>query len=338
MPNFSEGQNQEVIDSISSAIRLVDGVKLLEVDPGYSANRTVMTFVGEPELVLEAAFQAIKTAASLIDMRKHKGVHPRMGATDVCPLIPVEGISMEEVIAWSKELGQRVGDELDIPVYLYEHSASAPYRKNLAAIRKGEYEGFREKISSDKWKPDYGPTNFQARPGQTVIGARDFLIAYNINLDKKDKEVAHEIACDIRESGRFVWENGQKVKGEDGKWKRLAGRCKGLKAIGWIIEEYDRAQVSMNIVDRKLAPLYKVWKACEEAASTYGVGLTGSELVGLIPLAVLLEAAGSIMIEKGIDKLSEKEKVQLVVKYLCLDELTPFQPEQKILEWVMANS
>ncbi|HJW30829.1 MAG TPA: glutamate formimidoyltransferase, partial [Saprospiraceae bacterium] len=294
VPNFSEGRRPEVIEAIAQAIRQVEGVTLLDVDPGKATNRTVMTMAGRPDRVIEAAFLAIRTAASLIDMRQHKGEHPRMGATDVCPLIPIQGISMEETAAFAHQLAKRVGDELKIPVYMYEAAATQPERKNLATIRAGEYEGFSKKILDPDWKPDYGPQDFNVTAGATVIGARDFLIAYNVNLNTRSERKANSVAFDIREKGRIKRignpVTGEVVKDERGEPVREEGMCKGVKAIGWYIEEYQLAQVSMNITDTKLTALHTAFDACVQSAASRGLRVTGSELVGLVPLTVMLDA------------------------------------------------
>ncbi|MFZ1256675.1 MAG: glutamate formimidoyltransferase, partial [Saprospiraceae bacterium] len=281
VPNFSEGRNELIIQAIASEIERTEGVKLLHVDPGKSTNRTVISFAGEPEAVIEAAFRAISMAAQKIDMRTHQGAHPRMGATDVCPLIPISGISMEETIGYAKKLAERVGDALEIPVYLYEASATVDARRNLADIRSGEYEGFEEKMKLPEWQPDFGPVKFNQQAGATVIGARDFLIAYNVNLNTKSVKLANEIAFDIRENGRPVKDliTGKLVKNEAGEIVRSPGSCKALKAIGWYIEEYGLAQVSMNLTNMNETPLHIAFEACRKAAETYGLLVTGSELV-----------------------------------------------------------
>ncbi len=332
VPNFSEGRNKEVISQIAQAIRGVKGAWLLEVDPGKAANRSVMTIVGKPEDVVEAAFQAIAVAASLIDMSCHEGVHPRMGATDVCPLIPVRGISWEEAQRLARNLGKRVGEELGIPVYLYEKSASHPGRTNLANIRKGEYEGFKEKISHPAWKPDFGPATFNEKNGQTVIGVRDFLIAYNINLNSGDPKQAHQIAKDIRESGRII-------KDEAGMPKRIPGACKGVKALGWYIEEYGMAQVSTNITDRHASPVHRVFEACRQSAALRGLEVGGSELVGLIPKDVLLDAGLFYLSKEALStEIPKYDILEKGVKSLGLHQLRPFNIEEKVLEYAMEKA
>ncbi len=336
VPNFSEGRDMAVIKQITDAIEAVDGVKLLDVDPGKATNRTVVTFVGEPEAVLEAAFQAIKTACAVIDMSKHTGEHPRMGATDVCPLIPIANISMEETAAWARKLGARVGRDLNLPIYLYESAASRPERKNLATVRAGEYEGLADKFTKPDWKPDFGPAAFNAKSGATAIGARDFLIAYNVNLNTTSVRRANSVAFDIREKGRVMNDpaTGKPMKDANGEPKRQPGVLKGVKAIGWFIEEYGVAQISMNITDTRLTPLHLAFEACHESADRRGMRVTGSELVGLVPLEVMLEA-GRYFLKKQQRSVgvSEQELLKIAVKSMGLDELAPFDPQQKIIEY-----
>jgi glutamate formiminotransferase / formiminotetrahydrofolate cyclodeaminase len=289
VPNFSEGRDPEIIRQITDAIAAVEGVQLLDVDPGKATNRTVVTFVGAPEAVVEAAFQGIRQASLLIDMKAHTGEHPRMGATDVCPLVPVSGISMEETVEWAKRLAARVGEELSIPVYLYEAAASRPERRNLATIRTGEYEALPEKLADPNWAPDFGPARFNARSGATVIGARDFLVAYNVNLNTTSVRRANSIAFDVREQGRVLRDGdpvtGPVRTGEDGEPLRQPGACKAVKAIGWYIEEYGIAQVSMNLTDINVTPLHIAFEASCRSAEARGMRVTGSELVGMVPLA-----------------------------------------------------
>jgi len=336
VPNFSEGRDMAVIKQITDAIEAVDGVKLLDVDPGKATNRTVVTFVGEPEAVLEAAFQAIKTACAVIDMSKHTGEHPRMGATDVCPLIPIANISMEETAAWARKLGARVGRDLNLPIYLYESAASRPERKNLATVRAGEYEGLADKFTKPDWKPDFGPAAFNAKSGATAIGARDFLIAYNVNLNTTSVRRANSVAFDIREKGRVMNDpaTGKPMKDANGEPLRQPGVLKGVKAIGWFIEEYGVAQISMNITDTRLTPLHLAFEACHESADRRGMRVTGSELVGLVPLEVMLEA-GRYFLKKQQRSVgvSEQELLKIAVKSMGLDELAPFDPQQKIIEY-----
>ena len=329
VPNFSEGSDMSIIKLITNEIESVEGVRLLDVDPGKATNRTVVTFVGEPISVIEAAFRAIKKAAELIDMRKHTGEHPRMGATDVCPLIPVANISMEETAEWSKKLGERVGNELEIPVYLYEDAQKNPERKNLSAIRAGEYEGFSKKILLSEWAPDFGKAIFNAKSGATVIGARDFLVAYNINLNTTSTRRANAIAFDVRESGR-------KIQNEKGEEIVQPGTLKSVKAIGWFIEEYGVAQISMNLTNVNITPIHIAFDEVCKKANERGVRVTGSELVGLIPLKSLLDA-GRHFLEKQQRSVgvSEKELIHLAVKSLGLDELSEFIPEKKIIEYLL---
>jgi len=340
VPNFSEGRRPEVIEAIAHSIRQLEGVKLLDVDPGKATNRTVITIAGAPEQVIEAVFQAIRTAASLIDMRQHQGEHPRMGATDVCPLIPIQGITMEETAAFAHQLAQRVGHELKIPVYMYESAATRPERKNLATIRAGEYEGFSKKMKDPDWKPDYGPDTFNVTAGATVIGARDFLIAYNVNLNTRSERRANSVAFDIREKGR-VKRTGDPVHGEivrdaQGEPVREAGMCQGVKAIGWYIEEYQMAQVSMNITDTKLTALHTAFDACVKSASARGLRVTGSELVGLVPLHVMLDAGRHYLrMQQLSEGVSEAELIHTAVRSMGLDELTPFDPKKKIIEYLL---
>lgn len=340
VPNFSEGRDAQILEKIADAVRSVEGVKLLDVDPGKATNRTVFTFVGEPAAVIEAAFQAIKTASESIDMRKHSGEHPRMGATDVCPLIPISGITMEETVEWSKKLAKRVGEELDIPVYLYEFSASAPYRKNLADIRSGEYEGLKEKMTKPEWKPDYGPASFNPKSGATVIGARNFLVAYNINLNTTSTRRANAIAFDVREKGRVKREGdpltGKPVVDENGQPVFEPGMLKSVKAIGWFIEEYGIAQISMNLTDITICKVHEAFEAVKKKAEERGIRVTGSELVGLIPKQALLDAGRFYLnMQERSAGIPEREIIKIAVKSLGLDELKPFEPEKKIIEYLM---
>ncbi|MEZ4772304.1 MAG: glutamate formimidoyltransferase [Bacteroidia bacterium] len=335
IPNFSEGRNDAVIDQIVGEIASVSGVKVMHVDKGYSANRTVVTFAGEPESVVEGAFQGIKAASRLIDMRLHSGNHPRMGATDVCPLVPINGIDFESLIPFAHQLAKRVGEELNIPVYLYEKTALRAERKKLETIRAGEYEGFREKILQPDWVPDYGPQEFQPGPGQTVIGVRDFLLAFNINLSTRSVALAGEVAADVRESGRFKRIDGKIVKDASGKAVRIPGKCKGVKAIGWYVEEYGLAQVSTNITDLEITPLHRLFEAVCESAELHGIHVTGAELIGMIPLKCMLDA-GQYFQKMGEHKdgvLSEAEYVNIAVQVMGLSAVVPFVPEQKVIEY-----
>ena len=335
VPNFSEGVNMDIIKRITDEIETVKGVQLLDVDPGKATNRTVVTFVGNPQAVIDAAFLAIKKAGELIDMRNHKGEHPRTGATDVCPLIPISGITVDETIAFANQLGKRVGEDLNIPVYLYEYAATADYRRNLADIRSGEYEGFAAKIVKPEWKPDYGNAIFNERSGATVIGVRDFLIAYNVNLNTTSTRRANSVAFDIREKGRQKTdEKGKTVKDEKGEPVWIPGLLKSVKAIGWFIEEYGIAQISMNLTNMNVTPLHIAFDTSCERANARGLRVTGSELVGLVPLEAILNA-GKYFLRKQQRSLgvSEAELIKIAVKSLGLDELTPFDPQKKIIEY-----
>ncbi|MEY4106573.1 MAG: hypothetical protein RL181_915 [Bacteroidota bacterium] len=327
VPNFSEGRNPEVIRQIADAVRAVPGVYLLHVDPGKAAHRTVFTFAGPPEQVVEAAFQGIKTASEHIDMSQHHGEHPRLGATDVCPLIPLEGISMEDCVVLAQKLGERVGRELQIPVFLYERAATTPPRRNLATIRAGEYEGLADKLQSSEWQPDFGPAVFNPRSGATVIGARDFLIAYNVNLNTDSAEKAHAIACEVRERGRTY-------RQADGTLVRQAGSCPAVKAIGWYIQEYGLAQVSMNLTDLSRTTLHEAFEACCKSAASHGLQVTGSELIGMVPLRVLLQAGIYFLKKYGrLSAVPEAEIIHAAVYYLGLDALAPFDPRLRVLEY-----
>jgi glutamate formiminotransferase/formiminotetrahydrofolate cyclodeaminase len=340
VPNFSEGGDLTVIRQITDAIESVEGVRLLDVDPGKATNRTVVTFVGTPEAVVEAAVRGIAKARELIDMQLHHGAHPRMGATDVCPLIPVANISMEETAEWSRKLGQRVGEELGLPVYLYEAAAASPERKNLATIRSGEYEGLAAKLKDPKWKPDFGPATFIPKYGATVIGARDFLVAYNANLNTTSVRRANSVAFDIREQGR-VKRKGNPITGEierdaAGEVVRIPGSCKSVKAIGWYIEEYGTAQVSMNLTNLADTSLHEAFEACRQSATTRGMRVTGSELVGLIPLKVMLDAGRFYLHrQERSTAIPDTQIIHIAVKSLGLDELTPFDPKKKIIEYLL---
>lgn len=340
VPNFSEGRDLTIIKQITEAIESVEGIKLLNVDPGKATNRTVVTFAGEPQQVVKAAFLGIQKAAELIDMSKHSGEHPRMGATDVCPFIPLQNISMEETVKYAKQLGQMVGEQLDIPVYLYEYAATNNNRKNLAHIRAGEYEGIAQKIVLPEWKPDYGPTQWNLKSGNTAIGARDFLIAYNININTTSVKRANAIAFDVREAGRVKQDkNGKPVKDEQGNAIRIPGTCKSVKAIGWYIEEYGIAQISMNLTDIHITPVHIAFDEVCKSADSRGMRVTGSELIGLIPLKCLIDA-GKYFLAKQKRSLgvSESELIKIAVKSLGLDELSPFIPEKRIIEYVLKNN
>ena len=335
VPNFSEGRNKAVIDAIADAIRQTEGVMLLDVDPGAATNRTVMTFVGEPDAVVEAAFQAIKKAAELIDMRKHKGEHPRIGATDVCPFVPVSGVTMQDCVELAHRLGKRVGEELGIPVYLYEEAATRPERRNLADIRKGEYEGLADKLKDPDWAPDYGPAEFNPKSGATVIGAREFLIAYNVNLNTRDRKLAQEIALNIREMGRAKRDDqGKIIRDEEGNIVRVPGKLKAVKAVGWYIDEYACAQVSMNLVNWKVTPPHVAFDEICKEADKLGLRVTGSELVGLIPLQPMLEAGRYFLKKQGKSPgVPEAELIRVAVQSMGMSEFAPFDPGQKIIEY-----
>jgi len=336
VPNFSEGRNKAVIDQIAHAISGSDGVTLLDVDPGKATNRTVMTFVGAPEAVVEAAFQAIKKARELIDMQQHKGEHPRFGATDVCPLIPVSGISMAETAEWARKLAKRVGEELQYPVFLYEAAASAPHRKNLASVRAGEYEGLEAKLKLAEWQPDFGPAQFVARTGTTAIGARDFLIAVNYNLNTTSVRRANAISFDVREAGRVVKEKNPQTGLEEEK--RIPGTLKAAKAIGWYIEEYGIAQVSMNLTDIQTTPLHLAFDAVSASATSRGIRVTGTEIVGMVPLRVLTDAGKYFLAKQGRSLgLPDKDLIKIAIKSMGLDDLTPFDPDQKVLEYKISG-
>jgi glutamate formiminotransferase/formiminotetrahydrofolate cyclodeaminase len=336
VPNFSEGVDLNIIKQITDEIEKVEGVKLLDVDPGKATNRTVVTFVGEPQPVIDAAYLAIKKAGELIDMTKHKGEHPRMGATDVCPLIPIAGITMEETVKYAKKLGKRVGEELNIPVYLYESAAQKEDRQNLATIRAGEYEGFGDKIKDANWAPDFGQAIFNEKSGATVIGARDFLVAYNVNLNTTSTRRANSVAFDLRENGRVKEENGKKVLDANGAEVREPGLLKSVKAIGWYIEEYGIAQISMNLTNISITPLHIAFDTAVERAHARGMRVTGSELVGLVPLKSVLDAGKYFLAkQKRSVGISEEEIIKIAVKSMGLDELTPFDPKKKIIEYVM---
>lgn len=332
VPNFSEGRNKEVIKQITDAIEKVAGAKLLHVDMGAATNRTVVTFAGDENAVVEAAFEAVKKAYELIDMRQHSGEHPRQGAVDVCPFIPIAGATMEDCIECAKKLGARVAKELSIPVYLYEEAATAPHRKNLANIRAGEYEGIAQKITLPEWKPDFGEAVFNEKFGNLITGARKILIAYNVNLNTTSVRRANSVAFDVREQGR-------KVKNENGEEVQQPGWCKAVKAIGWFIEEYGIAQVSMNLTDIEETPIHVAFDACVKSAYERGMRVTGSELVGLIPLDSLLDA-GRYFLEKQKRSIGvgDEELIRIAIKSMGLDELAPFNPKERIIEYVLEGN
>lgn len=344
VPNFSEGRDLAVIKQITDTIEACEGVKLLDVDPGATTNRTVVTFVGEPDDVVEAAFQAVKKAQELIDMRHHKGDHPRFGATDVCPLVPISGISMEETAEYAQKLGQRLGDELGIPIYLYENAASEEKRRNLANCREGEYEGLKDRISSSDWKPDYGPSEFNdsvSRSGATAVGARDFLIAVNFNLNTTSTRRANAVAFDVREKGRPKREGnsitGKPVLDENGEPVMIPGTLKGTKAIGWFIGEYGIAQVSMNITNLSETPLHVAFDEVSEKAQRRGLRVTGLEIVGLVPKKAIIDAGKYYLGKQGRSVgVTDAEIIKIAIKSMGLDDLKPFVPEEKIIEYVLA--
>lgn len=335
VPNFSEGRDKSIIEAIASEIKKVPGAELLDVDPGEETNRTVITFVGTPEAVSEAAFQAIRKAAELIDMSKHHGAHPRMGATDVCPFVPVAGVTMEECIQVVREVSERVGRELGIPVYNYEYAATRPERKNLAEVRKGEYESLANRPGDPYWTPDFGPDTFNPRSGATVIGARDFLIAYNVNLNTRETKLATKIAQRIREMG-FPQRDaeGKIVRDADGNKIMIPGHFEAVKAVGWFIPEYGQAQISINLVNYKISPPHEVFDKCCEIATELGLRVTGSELVGLIPLDAMTSAGKHYLAKQGkITGVSEDDLVRMAILSLGLDQLGEFNPNEKIIEY-----
>ncbi|CEF48602.1 unnamed protein product [uncultured bacterium] len=343
VPNFSEGRDQNVIRQVTDAIESVDGVSLLDVDPGASTNRTVVTFVGSPDAAVEAAFRAIKKAAELIDMRKHKGAHPRMGATDVCPFIPVSNVSWEEAIACANRLAKRVGDELKIPVYLYEKAAKNESRSNLSMIRAGEYEGFFEKIRQPEWKPDFGPDIFNEKSGATVIGVRDFLVAYNVNLNTRSVRRATSVAFDVREQGRAKTEDGtpsgKPVLDGNGAPVRIPGMLKNVKAIGWFVKEYGIAQVSMNLTNIEETPLHAAFDACCESAAKRGLRVTGSEIVGMVPKKCLVDAGRYFLRkQKWSEGVSDEELIDIAIRSMGLSELKPFDPKEKVIEFKIESA
>lgn len=343
VPNFSEGRDLAVIKQITDVMEAVEGVKLLDVDPGKATNRTVVTIVGHPEQVIEASYRGIAKAAELIDMNKHQGEHPRMGATDVCPLIPIANITMEETAAYAHRLAKRVGEELKISCFMYESAATSVKRRNLATIRSGEYEAMAKKIQEPEWKPDYGPTTIHERAGVTAIGARDFLIAYNVNLNTTSVRRANSVAFDIREQGRVKREGdpitGAVITGQDGEPERIAGTCKSVKGIGWYIEEYGLAQVSMNITNIRDTPLHMAFEACLESAHARGMRVTGSELVGLVPKEVMLDAGRYFLHKQQRSTgLPDEEIIRLAVKSMGLDELGPFDIRKKIIEYQLEDA
>ena len=340
VPNFSEGRDRDKINAITREIAATPQVKLLDVDPGDTTNRTVVTFIGTPEAVKEAAFKAIRKAAEVIDMRTHKGAHSRIGATDVCPFVPVCGVTMEDCVQLANELGERVGRELGIPVYLYEEAAKSPERRNLANIRVGEYEGLADKLARPEWAPDYGAPVFNAKAGATVIGAREFLIAYNINLNTRDRKLAHEIAVDLREMGRPKKDrDGKVVKDASGTTVMTPGKFKSIKAVGWYIEDYGTAQLSINFTNYKISPVHLVFDEACRLAEKLGLRVTGSELVGLIPMEALLMAGRHYLEKQGKSAgWPEEELIRVAVRSLGLNDVAPFDARKKIIEYQFADA
>ncbi len=343
VPNISEGRDPIKIKEIAHTVETVEGVKLLDIDPGKATNRTVITFVGEPKAVIEAAFRLIKRAAKLIDMSKHSGEHPRFGATDVCPLVPISGITLEETAAYAHELGARVGKELGIPGYFYENAAKSKERKNLANCRAGEYEGLSKKLVDPQWQPDFGPSAFNeavVKTGAIAISARDFLIAYNVNLNTTSTRRANAIAFDIREAGRVKREGnpitGKKVLDENGEAIRIPGKLKAVKGIGWYIEEYGIAQISYNLTNISITSMHEAFDESCKVALKRGLRVTGSELVGLVPLKAMLDAADFFLTKQQRSLgIAESEKVKIAIKSLGLDDLKPFNPDEKIIEYLL---
>lgn len=342
VPNFSEGRDMNIINQITEEIKTTEGVKLLDVDPGATTNRTVVTFAGEPDAVIEAAFRAVKKATELIDMSKHKGAHPRFGATDVCPLVPVANITMQEVIEYANKLGKRIGEELGIPVYLYEFAAKSEERRNLANVRAGEYEGLEKKLKDPLWQPDFGPARFLPKTGAIAVGARNFLVAINYNLNTTSVRRANAIAFDVREKGRPMRKGnsitGEIVKDDNGETIYVPGTLKATKAIGWFIEEYGIAQVSMNITDINVTPVHIAFDEVSEKARLRGIRVTGAEIVGLIPKSVLIDA-GKYFLKKQQRStgVSENELIKIAIKSMGLDDLKPFDPHNKVIEFLLAK-
>jgi glutamate formiminotransferase/formiminotetrahydrofolate cyclodeaminase len=342
VPNFSEGRDMGTIKQITDIIESIDGIKLLDVDPGKDTNRTVVTFAGSPDAVAEASFRSVKKASELIDMTKHHGAHPRMGATDVCPFIPVSGISMEETVILAQKVAERIGNELGIPVYCYENAATNPERRNLANCRSGEYEGLRKKLSDPVWKPDFGPSEFNERSGATAVGARDFLVAFNVNLNTTSTRRANAIAYDVREKGRPAREGntatGKVVRDENGEKVMIPGSLKSVKAIGWFIEEYGIAQISMNLTNIAVTPVHIAFDEVCRKAEARGVRVTGSELVGLIPLKALLDAGRYYLAKQQRSTgVSDDELIRIAVRSMGLNDIHPFKPEEKIIEFVIGE-
>lgn len=342
VPNISEGRNPEIYNTIAQTVEQIEGIKLLDVDPGAATNRTVITFVGEPKPVLDAAFLLIQKAHELIDMSNHSGEHPRFGATDVCPLIPIANITMEEVVKLAHKLGERIGNELNLSGYYYEAAATKDERKNLATVRSGEYEGLSKKLKQADWKPDFGPAKFNKKFGCVAVGARDFLVAYNVNLNTTSKRRANSIAFDVREKGRIKREGdpvtGTIVKDKEGMPEWIPGKLKAVKGIAWFIEEYGIAQVSMNLTNISITAVHEAFEACRESANQRGLRVTGSELVGLIPKKSLIEAGKFYLKQQNRSTgIAETELIKIAVKSLGLDDLAPFDPQKKVIEYVMES-
>ena len=337
VPNFSEGGDETVLNSIKAVITSVDGITLLDIDPGKDTNRTVVTFVGEPDNVINAAFEAIKTASKLIDMTKHKGAHPRMGATDVCPLIPIKNVTMKECVEYSHILAKKVAKELDIPVYMYEKSATIKDRENLSNVRSGEFEGMKDKIRKKDWKPDYGPTIMSNNAGVTAIGAREFLLAYNINLNTADKKLASHIALNVREAGRAKRDKkGKIIRDKEGMMIKVPGTLKSTKAVGWYLEEYGVAQVSMNLTNYNITSLHEAFEEVRREANDIGLRVTGSEVVGLLPLEPVLAAGKYYLTKQNSSRaISEKEIIHIAIKSLGLSEISNFNPDNKIIDYIL---
>ena len=335
VPNISEGRRAEVYDTVAAAAASAPGVTLLNVDPGADTNRTVITFVGEPEAVLEGAFRLVRKGLELIDMTTHRGAHPRIGAVDVVPFVPVAGVTMDECVDLARRLGERVGRELSVPVYLYEYACSAPHRRNLADVREGEYEGCAKKLADERWKPDYGPAELVPRSGAIVIGARKFLVAYNVNLNTMDKRLATRVAFDIRERGRMKRDDdGNPVVDAKGEQVWEPGLLKSVKAVGWVIPEFGTAQVSINLTDLDVTPLHVVFDTCEERARDRGLRVTGSEIVGLVPLSVLLDAGRHYLKRMGRPTgAPESALLQTAIRTLGLSEVKPFDPRERVIEY-----
>ena len=342
VPNFSEGRNQETLDAISQAVRSTPGVTLLDVDPGAATHRTVFTFVGEPEAVIEAAVNAARVGVELIDMSQHEGEHPRFGAMDVCPLVPIAGVTMEETAAYARTLAKRLGEEVGLTIYCYENAASSPQRQNLADVRSGEYEGLQAKLQDPEWAPDFGPATFNAKSGATAVSARDFLIAYNVNLNTTSARRANAIAFDVREKGRIKRTpdpvTGEIVKDENGKTLWTPGSLKCVKGIGWFIEEYGVAQISMNLTNLSVTPMHVAFNECCEKAGARGIRVTGSELVGLIPLKAMLDAGRYFLHKQQRSTgISDSELIHIAIRSMGLDELSPFVPAERIVEYAIAD-